>query len=83
MGFMPQADCPSTQNLAHPAAMLQTCIVHLIRNNLDYASWKDGKLLAAAIRPIYTAANAEAALAKLDAFEQHSWGQKFPTVVAA
>ena len=31
-----------------PATTLQTCIVHLIRNSLDYASWKDRKLLAAA-----------------------------------
>jgi putative transposase len=52
------------------ATTLQTCIVHLIRNALDYASWKDRKLLAAAIRPIYTAASAEAAQAQLDAFEQ-------------
>jgi putative transposase len=39
-----------------PATTLQTCIVHLIRNSLDYASWKDRKVLAAAIKPIYTAA---------------------------
>jgi transposase-like protein len=62
---------------------LQTCIVHLIRNSLDYASWKDRKLLAAAIKPIYTAPSAEAAEAELDAFEKGPWGQKFPTVVAA
>ena len=37
------------------ATTLQTCIVHLIRNSLDYASWKDRKVLAAALRPIYTA----------------------------
>src|ERR1700723_2912928 len=49
-----------------PATTLQTCIVHLIRNSLDYASWKDRKALAAAIRPIYTATNAEAAAAALD-----------------
>ena len=42
-----------------PATTLQTCIVHLIRNSLDYASWKDRKLLAAALRPVYTAASAE------------------------
>ena len=66
-----------------PATTLQTCIVHLIRNSLDYASWKDRKALAAAIRPIYTAINAEAAEAALDEFEQGVWGQKFPTVVAA
>jgi len=62
---------------------LQTCIVHLIRNSLDYANWKDRKPLAAAIKPIYTAASAEAALAELDAFEQGPWGKKFPTVVAS
>ena len=44
-----------------PATTLQTCIVHLIRNSLDYASWKDRKALAAALRPIYTAPSAEAA----------------------
>lgn len=66
-----------------PATTLQTCIVHLIRNSLDYASWKDRKALAAAIKPVYTALNAEGALAELDAFEQGPWGKKFPTVVAA
>jgi putative transposase len=66
-----------------PATTLQTCIVHLIRNSLDYASWKDRKLLAAALRPVYTAPSAEAALAELDAFERGPWGQKFPTVAAA
>ena len=74
---------PEALGAVFPATTLQTCIVHLIRNSLDYASWKDRKLLAAAIRPIYTAANAEAALAELDAFEQGPWGKKFPTVVAA
>jgi transposase-like protein len=66
-----------------PATTLQTCIVHLIRNSLDYASWKDRKALAAAIRPIYTAPSAEAALAELDAFAHGPWGVKFPTVAAA
>ena len=66
-----------------PATTLQTCIVHLIRNSLDYASWKDRKALAAAIKPIYTAASAEAALAELEAFEAGQWGAKFPTVTAA
>ena len=66
-----------------PATTLQTCIVHLIRNSLDYASCKDRKQLAAAIRPIYGAPSAEAAEAELAAFERGPWGQKFPTVVAA
>ena len=74
---------PEALQTVFPAATLQTCIVHLIRSSLDYASWKDRKSLAAAIKPIYTAASAEAAQAELDAFEQGPWGGKFPTVVAA
>jgi transposase-like protein len=66
-----------------PATTLQTCIVHLIRNSLDYASWKERKALAAAIKPIYTAPTAEAAQAELDSFATGPWGTKFPTVVAA
>ena len=62
---------------------LQTRIVHLIRNSLDYASWKDRKLLAAALKPIYTAPSAEAAAQALDEFEASPWGQRFPTVVAS
>jgi putative transposase len=66
-----------------PGTTLQTCIVHLIRNSLDYASWKDRKLLAAALKPVYTAPSAEAAAAALGEFEQGDWGQKYPTVTAA
>jgi transposase-like protein len=66
-----------------PATTLQTCIVHLIRNSLDYANWKERKALAAAIKPIYTAPSAEATQAELDSFAAGLWGTKFPTVVAA
>jgi len=68
---------------AYPATTLQTCLVHLIRNSLELASWKDRKALAAALRLIYTAASADAALAALDAFAAGPWGTRFPTVVAA
>ena len=74
---------PEALAAVFPATTLQTCIVHLIRNSLDYASWKDRKALATAIKPIYTAPSAEAAQAELDRFEQGAWGEKFPTVVAA
>jgi putative transposase len=74
---------PEALAAVFPATTLQTCIVHLIRNSLDYASWKERKALAAAIRPIYTASSAEAALAELEAFTQGPWGQKFPTVATA
>ena len=66
-----------------PATTLQTCIVHLIRNSLDYANWKDRKPLAASIKPIYTAVSAEAAEAALQAFEASDWGRKYPTVAVA
>jgi putative transposase len=66
---------------AFPNTTVQTCIVHLIRNSLDYASWKDRKAVAAALRPIYTAATAEAAEAALGEFEGSSWGAKHPTIV--
>ena len=74
---------PEALEAVFPATTLQTCIVHLIRNSLDYAGWKDRKLLAAALRPIYTAASAEAAEQALDAFESGPWGHKYPTVAAA
>lgn len=45
----------------YPLTTLQTCMVHLLRHSLDYVSWKERQQLAAALRPIYTAASAEAA----------------------
>jgi transposase-like protein len=66
-----------------PATTLQTCIVHLIRNSLEYASWKDRHAVAKALRPIYQALNADAATAELDAFERSALGRKLPMVVAA
>ena len=74
---------PEALGAVFPATTLQTCIVHLIRGGLDFASWKDRKALAAAIKPIYTAVSAEAAEAELDAFAAGPWGQRFPTVVSA
>lgn len=74
---------PEALEVTFPATTLQTCIVHLIRNSLDYASWRDRKALAAAVKPIYTAPSAEAAEAALQAFESGEWGRRYPTVVAA
>jgi len=67
----------------YPQSTLQTCIVHLLRNSLSYAGYKERQALADALKAIYTAPSAEAALAELDAFEQCSWGQRFPSVVAS
>ncbi|RRU08737.1 IS256 family transposase [Stenotrophomonas sp. 278] len=74
---------PEALETVFPATTLQTCIVHLIRNSLDYASWKDRKGLAAALKPIYQAVNEATASAALDTFEAGPWGAKFPTVTAS
>jgi transposase-like protein len=66
-----------------PESTLQTCIVHLMRNSLDYAGWKDRKRLAAALKPVYQAPSAEAAGEALNEFERGPWGSKHPSVVAA
>ena len=66
---------------AFPQTTVQTCIVHLIRNSLDYASWKERKAIAAALRPIYAASTAESALAALEDFACGPWGAKYPTIV--
>ncbi|WP_373559878.1 IS256-like element ISBcen18 family transposase [Burkholderia sp. AU16741] len=66
---------------AYPRTTVQTCIVHLIRNSLEYASYKDRKVLAAALRPIYAAASEEAARQALQDFADGPWGAKYPTIV--
>lgn len=66
-----------------PDCVVQTCIVHLIRYSMQFASWKERKALAKALKPIYSAASAEAAAAELDAFEQGPWGEKYPAVTAS
>jgi transposase-like protein len=68
-------------NTVFPKATVQTCIVHLIRNSLDYAGWKDRKHVAQALRPIYTAVSEQAARDELQAFAQGPWGVKYPMIV--
>ncbi len=62
---------------SYPQTTLQTCIVHLIRNSLDCANWKERKPLASALREIYTAPNADAAQEALDEFARGPWGRSF------
>jgi transposase-like protein len=73
---------PEAIEAVYPQAQIQTCIVHLIRNSLSLASWKDRKSLAAALKPVYQAVTADAAAAALQEFAQGEWGQKFLTVTA-
>lgn len=73
---------PEAIEAVYPQAQIQTCIVHLIRNSMTLASWNDRKALAASLKPVYQAVNAETAAEALDAFAQGPWGLKFPTVAA-
>ena len=67
----------------YPATTLQTCLVHLIRHSLDFATWKVRKELAAALRTIYTASDADLAAVALEAFAAGPWGQRYPAIVAS
>lgn len=71
---------PEAIEAVFPKAWIQTCIVHQIRNSMRYVSFKDRKALARDLKPIYTAANAEAAADALAAFEL-TWGSRYPMVV--
>lgn len=74
---------PEALEAIFPQTTLQTCIVHLIRQSLAYASFRDRHGLAAALKSIYTAPTEDAARAALEGFEASSLGQRFPTVSAA
>jgi len=65
---------------AFPRAVMQTCIVHLIRAALRFVSWADRKVLAGALKPLYTAENEAAALAELNKLEEKH-GNKCPTLI--
>ncbi|HVV75021.1 MAG TPA: IS256 family transposase [Mycobacteriales bacterium] len=64
-----------------PEATVQTCVVHLIRAAMRFVNYKDRKPVAAALKPIYTAVNEEAALAALHEFKASPLGVKYPTTV--
>jgi transposase-like protein len=74
---------PEALEAIFPRTTLQTCVVHLIRHSLEYASYRDRRPLALALRAIYTAPTVEAAAAALDAFAASPLGARFPTVTAA
>jgi putative transposase len=74
---------PEAINAAFPQTQVQTCIVHLLRTSLAFVSWADRRDVVAALKPVYTAATAEAALVALDAFETGPWGRKYPAIAPA
>jgi putative transposase len=71
---------PEAINAVFPLAQVQTCIVHMIRHSLDFVSWKDRKSVAAALKEIYRAKNAETAKENLEAFVASEWGAKYPAI---
>ena len=73
---------PEAINSVFPETQIQTCIVHLIRNSLDFCSWKDRKPVAKELKTIYRAADAQAAHAALQAFEDGPWGPRFAAITA-
>ena len=73
---------PEAIEATFPQAWVQTCVVHLIRSSMRYVNYRDKKKVASALRPIYTAANAEDAQSQLEAFEAE-WGERYPACVQA
>ncbi|GAA1747678.1 IS256 family transposase [Luedemannella helvata] len=65
-----------------PYTIVQTCVVHLIRNSLKYASYTDRKKLATALRPLYTAVNADAAESALLELADSPLGRKYKAAIA-
>src|SRR5690242_14369447 len=72
---------PEAVEATWPAAMVQTCTVHLIRSAMRFVSYGDRKAVAAALRPIYTAPTAEAAEVELADFAASELGRKYPATV--
>jgi putative transposase len=69
---------PEAIEATWPKAMVQTCVVHLIRASMRFVSYTDRKAVAAMLRPIYTAANEDGALMALAASPTRSWARSTP-----
>jgi putative transposase len=70
---------PEAIEAVFPQTIVQTCIVHLIRQSLRYVPRRQYDAVVKDLKPIYTAINADEALLELDAFEQ-KWGQQLPVI---
>lgn len=63
-------------------ATVQTSSVHLIRAAMRFVNYKDRKTMAATLRPIYQAPDADAARVELETFKASGLGLKYPNTVA-
>jgi len=70
---------PDAIEAAFPEALVQLCIVHMVRQSLNYVSWKQRKAVAADLRHIYTAPTEEAAEMALHEFGV-KWDKSCPTI---
>ena len=70
---------PRAIETAFPRAVVQTCVVHMMRNSLAYVNWGDRRLVVNDLRAIYCAENEAGARAQLEAFHE-KWGAKYPTI---
>jgi putative transposase len=70
---------PEAIEAVFPQTIVQTCIVHLIRQSLRYVPRRQYDAVVRDLKPIYTAINSDQALLELDAFEQ-KWGQQLPVI---
>jgi len=70
---------PQAIESVFPQAQVQLCIVHLVRASLNYVNWKDRKQVAAALKPIYRAANVAQAGQELESFIE-VWGAKYQAI---
>ena len=74
---------PEAINAVFPLTQIQTCIVHLLRNSMEFAGWKDRKPVATALKTVYRAVDAAAASVALTEFEEGPWGRKYGAIGAA
>lgn len=70
---------PEAINTIYPDTHIQLCIVHMVRNNLKYVSWKDYKAVTADLKKIYQSATEDAALQALDEFGE-KWDTQYPQI---
>jgi putative transposase len=70
---------PQAIEAVFPMAQVQLCIVHLVRNSLNYVNWKERKQVAADLKPIYRAATAAEAEMNLESFIA-TWGNKYKAI---
>jgi putative transposase len=73
---------PEAIEAIYPQTVVQTCLVHLIRHSLKYVPRREREQVARDLKPIYTAVDADAAQAALEAFDD-KWGQRFPVITHA